>query len=89
MDDHIYAISTETLEIDGEKARSLLKIGGGAAVADGGEGALVGAAIGAAAGTAVAAATGGKQVKIEAQTLLEFKLNQPLTVDLAPRPADD
>ena len=89
VDDHIYAISTETLEIDGEKARSLLKIGGGAAVADGGEGALVGAAIGAAAGTAVAAATGGKQVKIEAQTLLEFKLNQPLTVDLAPRPADD
>ncbi len=91
----IYPISTESLEIDGKKSRTLLKIGGGAAVgaavgaiADGGEGAAIGAAAGAAAGTAVAAASGGKQVKIEAQTLLEFALNKPVTLYIASSPAD-
>ena len=50
------------------------------AVADDGEGALIGAAIGAGVGTAIAAATPGQQVKIPAQTLLDFTLDRPLTV---------
>ena len=81
------AISTGKLTLDGEKAKTLAIVGGGAglgavigAIADGGKGAAVGAAIGAASGTAVAAATPGKQVSIPAQTLLEFRLDQALTV---------
>ena len=80
----------------GEKSRTLLKIGGGGvgawaavgAVADGGEGALIGTAVGAAAGTVVAVATGGKQVKIEAQTLLEFKLDKSVIIEVGTRLAD-
>ena len=93
--DKIYPISTVALEIDGEKSRTFLKIGVGAgvgaavgAVADGGEGALIGTAVGAVAGTAVAAASGGKQVKIEAQTVLEFKLDKPVIIEVGTRLAD-
>ena len=93
--DKIYPLSTIALEIDGEKSRTLLKVGVGAgvgaavgAVADGGEGALIGTAVGAAVGTAVAVATGGKQVKIEAQTLLEFKLDKSVIIEVGTRLAD-
>ena len=76
----------------GRSSRSVALLLWGAAVgaiADGGEGALVGSAVGAVAGTAVAAASGGKQVKIAAQTLLEFKLDKPVTIEVGTRLADD
>ena len=63
------------------------KVGGGAAlgaiigaIAGGGSGALKGAAIGGAAGTGVAVATKGQQVRVPSETVLEFTLQQPLSV---------
>ncbi len=65
------------------------KVGGGAAlgavigaIAGGGGGALKGAAIGGAAGTGVAVATKGQQVRVPSETVLEFTLQQPLTVQV-------
>ena len=67
--------------------RSATVIGGGAvagavigAIAGGGKGAAIGAAAGAGAGTGVQAATKGPQIKLPAETLLEFQLQAPLTV---------
>ena len=88
INDEIVSISTAAYEVDGKSAGTLKQIGGAAgigaligAVADDGEGALIGAAIGAGVGTAVAAATPGEQVKIPAQTLLDFTLDRPVTVN--------
>ena len=62
-------------------------IGGGAAfgalvggLAGGGKGAAIGAAAGAGAGTAGAAYTGNKNIELPAETLLSFKLTQPITI---------
>jgi hypothetical protein len=69
-------------------------VGGGAAVgaligaiAGGGKGAAVGAAAGAGAGTGVQALTKGQQIKLPAETRLEFELQAPLTVMPAAEPA--
>jgi hypothetical protein len=94
--DEIVSISTAAYEVDGKSAGTLKQIGGAAgigaligAVADDGEGALIGAAIGAGVGTAIAAATPGEQVKIPAQTLLDFTLDRPFTVGTSSgNPAD-
>jgi hypothetical protein len=51
------------------------------AIAGGGKGAAIGAASGAAVGTGVQVLTKGPVLKIPAETLLEFKLQSPLTVD--------
>jgi hypothetical protein len=71
----------------GHKKRNWSLIGGGSGVgamiggiASGGAGALIGAGAGAAAGTAGAAFTGRKQVRIPAETVLTFRLREPLTV---------
>lgn len=65
------------------------KAGGGAAVgaiigaiAGGGKGAAIGAGVGAGAGTAVNVATQGEQVNVPSETLLEFRLQQPFTLQL-------
>ena len=65
------------------------KVGGGAAlgavigaIAGGGSGALKGAAIGGAAGTGVAVATKGQQVRVPSETVLEFTLQQPLSIQV-------
>ena len=65
------------------------KAGGGAAVgavigaiAGGGKGAAIGAGVGAGAGTAVNVATRGEQVNVPSETLLEFRLEQPFTLQL-------
>ncbi len=50
------------------------------AIAGGGKGALKGAGVGAAAGTGVALITKGEQVKVPSETVLEFRIEQPLTV---------
>lgn len=67
--------------------RTAQVIGGGAAagaligaITGGGKGAAIGAAAGAGAGTGVQALTKGEQIKLPAETLLEFELTSPLTV---------
>lgn len=69
--------------------QSAERIGGGAAVgaiigaiAGGGKGAAIGAGVGAGAGTAVQVLTKGQQVRVPSETLLEFRLQQPVTVTL-------
>lgn len=91
--DQLVSISTAAYQVDGNSAGTLKQIGGSAgvgaligAVADGGEGAAIGAAIGAGVGTAVATATPGKQVKIPAQTLLDFQLDRPFAVKSSSSP---
>jgi hypothetical protein len=71
------------------KKRNWAWIGGGAgggaligAAAAGGKGALIGGPIGAGAGTAVAYFTGKKDIHLRPETQLEFRLNQPVTVDV-------
>jgi hypothetical protein len=63
------------------------KVGGGAvlgaiigAIAGGGRGAAIGAGAGSAAGAGVQVLTRGQQVKIPSETLLEFRLQQPVPV---------
>lgn len=63
------------------------KVGAGAAIgtiigalAGGGKGAAVGAAAGAGVGGGVQAATKGQQIKLPSETVLNFTLQQPLTV---------
>jgi hypothetical protein len=51
------------------------------AIAGGGTGAAVGAASGAAVGTGVQVLTKGQVLKIPAETIIEFRLESPLTVD--------
>jgi hypothetical protein len=66
------------------------KVAGGAglgaligAIADGGEGAAIGAAVGAGVGTAASAATEGQQVVIDEGTVIQFRLEEALTVPIA------
>ncbi len=63
------------------------KVGGGAvigaligAIAGGGKGAAIGAGVGAGAGTAVQVMTHGQQVRVPSETVLNFTLQQPVTV---------
>jgi hypothetical protein len=51
------------------------------AIAGGGTGAAIGAASGAAVGTGVQVMTRGQVLKIPAETILEFRLQAPLTID--------
>jgi len=69
----------------GKNRRTAEMIGGGAAagtligaIAGGGKGALIGAIVGAAAGGTAQVLTRGKEVKVPAETVLTFKLDQPL-----------
>lgn len=87
-----YALSTGNYELSGKSrgANTATKVGGGAAlgaligaVAGGGKGAAIGAGVGAGAGTAVQVATQGDQVHVPSETLLEFALDQPVTLPMA------
>lgn len=69
------------------KKRNLKWIGGGSgtgaligAVAGGGVGAAIGAGAGAAAGLTGAVVTGRRQVRVPAESLMTFRLQQPLTI---------
>lgn len=82
-------LSTGDYEVSGKSrgASTAKKVGGGAAIgaligaiAGGGKGAAIGAGVGAGAGTAVQVMTKGDQVHVPSETLLEFSLDQPLTV---------
>lgn len=52
------------------------------AIAGGGKGAAVGAATGGAVGTGVQVMTKGQTLKIPAETIIEFRLQSPLTIDV-------
>jgi outer membrane lipoprotein SlyB len=69
----------------GANKRTAEMTGGGAvlgtvvgAIAGGGKGAAIGAVVGGAGGAATQVLTRGKEVKVPAETLLTFKLDQPL-----------
>lgn len=69
--------------------RTAETVGGGAvlgaligAIAGGGKGAAIGSAVGAGAGTGVQVATQGEQVKVPAETKLDFTLRGPVTVTM-------
>jgi len=90
IDGRRYAVSTSELERSnrrgiGKNRRTAEMLGGGAAlgtvigaVAGGGKGAVIGAITGAAAGGAVQVLTKGKEVRVPAETVLTFRLAQPL-----------
>ena len=84
-----YSISTDAWaeQVKGKGKRTAGVIGGGAAggaiigaIAGGGKGAAIGAGAGAAAGTAVAGGTGGKNINLSTESVLGFKLNQPVSI---------
>ena len=85
-------ILTNAFEIrsQGQGGSTARRIVGGAGlgalvggVAGGGRGAAIGAAAGGGAGTARAAATGGQQIAIPRESLLEFRLAQPASLQVA------
>ncbi len=85
--DHEIQTSGATMSSKGKGKRTAVMVGGGAAggaaigaVAGGGKGAAIGALIGAAAGTGGAGLTGNRDITLAAETALDFKLLQPLTV---------
>ncbi|HKD15823.1 MAG TPA: hypothetical protein VKE71_14915 [Candidatus Angelobacter sp.] len=86
------ALSTSDYELSGKSrgANTAKKVGGGAAagavigaIVGGGKGAAIGAGVGAGAGTAVQVLTRGQQVHVPSETLLEFTLDQSVTVSRA------
>ena len=87
-----YPLLTSTYEVKGkgEGGKTAKKVVGGAGlgaliggIAGGGKGAGIGAAAGAATGTAVAASKKGQQLQIPSESLLEFRLEQPVTLPVA------
>ncbi len=84
-----YALRTNQYERQGTSRgkRTAATVGGGAGlgaiiggIAGGGKGAAIGAAVGAGAGTGVQAATKGQQIKLPAETVLNFRLENAVTV---------
>jgi hypothetical protein len=85
-----YDIETDQYKKEGAARgkRTAETVGGGAAVGallggltNGGKGAAIGAGIGAGAGTGVQAVTKGQQIRLPSETVLEFRLNAPVTVE--------
>ena len=87
-----YNISTSDLQQQGDQGvganrRTAEMVGGGAvlgtiigAIAGGGKGAAIGAAVGAAAGAGTEILTKGKEVRVPSETVLNFRLDQDLTL---------
>jgi hypothetical protein len=85
-----YVVSTDDLQQQsgqgvGANRRTAVMVGGGAvlgtligAIAGGGQGAAIGAAVGAGAGLGAEVLTKGRQVRVPAETLLRFRLDQDL-----------
>jgi len=84
-----YPLLTSTYEVEGkgEGSKTARKVIGGVGLgaligglAGGGRGAGIGALAGAAAGTAVASSKKGEQLSISSESLLEFRLAQPVAL---------
>jgi hypothetical protein len=84
-----YPLSTGDYEVSGKSrgTSTATKVGGGAALgavigalAGGGKGAAIGAGVGAGAGTAVQVVSKGDQVHVPSETLLEFTVDQPVSL---------
>ncbi|MBI2677352.1 MAG: BON domain-containing protein [Candidatus Koribacter versatilis] len=91
---HTYSINTNKWQKAGGSRgkRTAATVGGGAAlgaiigaIAGGGKGAAIGAGVGAGAGTGVQAVTKGEQIRVAPETVLNFRLDQPVTVAAASR----
>ncbi len=89
INDQVVSIVTGAYEAAGQSRgkNTAEKVGGGAvigaligAIAGGGKGAAIGAGVGAGAGTAVQVMTHGQQVRVPSETVLNFTLQQPVTV---------
>lgn len=87
-----YPLLTSTFEIkgQGEGKKTTRKILGGAGlgaliggIAGGGTGAAIGVVAGAAGGTALAASKKGEQLQIPSESLLEFRIEQPVALPVA------
>lgn len=90
-----YLVNTSTIQQQGSgnlgaNKRTAEMVGGGAvlgtligAIAGGGKGAAIGAAAGGATGAGAQVLTRGKEVKVPAETILQFKLTQPLRLEAA------
>jgi hypothetical protein len=87
-----YPLLTSTYEIKGkgEGKKTAGKVIGGAGlgaliggIAGGGKGAGIGALVGIAGGTAIAASKKGEQLRIPGESLLEFRLEQPVKLPVA------
>ena len=84
---HEIRTSAPTMATKGKGKRSAEMIGGGAAagaiigaIAGGGKGAAIGAAVGGGAATGGAAFTGNRDIKLDPETRLTFKLSRPLEI---------
>jgi hypothetical protein len=82
--------STYELKGKGEGKKTAGKVVGGAGlgaliggIAGGGTGAAIGVLAGAAGGTALAASKKGEQLQIPSESLLEFRLEQPVSLPVA------
>ena len=84
-----YPLLTSTYEIKGkgEGSKTAKKVIGGAGlgaliggIAGGGTGAAIGLAAGAVTGTAIAGSKKGEQLVIPSESLLEFRLEQPVSL---------
>jgi hypothetical protein len=85
--DHEVQTSSAMMSSKGKGKRTAVMVGGGAAggaaigaVAGGGKGAAIGALIGAAAGTGGAGFTGNRDITLTAETPLDFKLLQSVSI---------
>jgi hypothetical protein len=83
--------STHSLSGGSRSKDTAKKVGAGAvlgtligAIAGGGKGAAIGAGVGAGAGGVYQGTTKGKQLKVPAETKLDFQLEQPVTVSVQP-----
>jgi len=82
--------SSYELRSKGQGEQTATRVAGGAGlgalvggIAGGGRGMGIGMAAGAGAGTAASAATGGQQVSVPSESLLEFRLQQPVSLPAA------
>lgn len=94
IDGQTYPLTTGNYDLSSKSrgTSTAQKVGGGAAlgavigaIAGGGRGAAIGAGVGAGAGTAVQIATKGEQIHVPSETVLDFTLDQPVTLPTAGR----